>query len=81
MSPLVQQVTVAMLVLGAGLFSAWRLAGASTRMHILQWLVANVARSGQMGDHFRKQLEKHQSATGCSACGSRSDVGNKANRL
>jgi hypothetical protein len=74
MSLLIQQLIVALLVVGAASFAAWRLASAPTKLHLLEWLTRRVGDSGRVAEWLQTQLRTRRLATGCDACSTQSNV-------
>jgi hypothetical protein len=69
MSPIVQQVIVALLVAGAVVYAAWRLMSGALRLRAIEALlrVLPAGDSGLVG-WLHGLATKQRTATGCSAC-------------
>jgi hypothetical protein len=69
MNAVMQQGLVAVLVVAAALFAAWRLAPDATRLRMLVWLLRHVSAEGAVGSMLRTRIAA-LTASGCANCSS-----------
>lgn len=70
---MLQNFIVALIVVAAALYAAWRLAGAAARLRWLEALARRVGTSGPVAALLQRQLARRRAAlaiSGCGACAS-----------
>ena len=68
MSPVVQEVIVALLVAGAIVFATWRLISGALRLRVIEALLRVLPDSSGLSVWLQGLAAKQRTATGCAAC-------------